>query len=84
MARVSIRKTFAQRNETQNFSLVDHQLCAKKTAVCAIIHKSHFAQNFPIPQKMPQMFAKKMCAKIVQILRNKYIHFMETLAMANI
>ena len=37
--RVSIRKTFAQflRNETQNFSFVAHQFCAKK---------QQFAQSF--------------------------------------
>ena len=48
ICRVSIRKTYAQflRNETQNFSFLAHQFCAKKktTTICAIIRKSHFAQ----------------------------------------
>ena len=58
--RVSIRKTFAQflRNETQNFSFVADQFCAKKTAICVIIRKSNFAQNCPIPLFRNSSFAQ--------------------------
>ena len=60
MCRVSIRKTFAQflRNETKNFSFFAHQYCAKKTTICAIIRKSHFAQNCPIPLMRNSSFAQ--------------------------
>ena len=58
--RVSIRKTFSQfsRNETQIFSFFAHQFCAKKTTICAIIRKSHFVQNCPIPLLRNSSFAQ--------------------------
>ena len=69
MNRVSIRKTFAQflRNETQFFSFFAHQFCAKKTTICAIIRKSHFAQNRPIPLLRNSSFAQ--FRKFVKIKR---------------
>ena len=59
--RVSISKTFAQFlwSETKIFSFFAHHFCAKKkTKICAIIHKSHFAQNFPIPLLRNSSFAQ--------------------------
>ena len=35
-----------------------HQFCAKKTTVCAIIRKSHFTQNCPIPLSRNSSFAQ--------------------------
>ena len=51
--RVSIRKTYAQflRDETQFFFF-------EKTAICAIIRNSHFAQNYPIPLLRNASFAQ--------------------------
>ena len=43
--------------------------CAKKQ------RKTHCVSSAKIAQK----FAKKMCAKIAQILRKRFIHFVETL-----
>jgi len=45
------------RNETQNFSFFEHQFCVKKTTICAIIRKSHFAKNCPIPLLQNSSFA---------------------------
>ena len=63
LARVSIRKTFAQffRNETQNFSFFVHQFCAKK---------QQFAQSFTkvISRKLPfSAFAKLKFCPIPQL-----------------
>ena len=57
--RVSIRKTFAQflRNKTQNFFLCASVL-RRKTTFCAIIRKSHFAQNCPFPLLRNSSFAQ--------------------------
>ena len=66
-SRVSIRKTFAQflQNETQNFSFVAHQFCA-------IIHKSHFAQNCPIP-----LFRNSSFAQFRNFVIIIYVYFLE-------
>ena len=58
--RVSIRKTFAQflRNETQNFFFLCASVLREKTTICAIIRKSHFAQNCHIPLLQNSSFAQ--------------------------
>ena len=45
--RVSIRKNFADRNE--KFFFLCSSVLREKTTICAIIRKSHFAQNCHIP-----------------------------------
>ena len=58
--RVSIRKTLAQflLNETQNLVFRCASVSCEKTAICAIIRKSHFAQNCPIPLLRNSSFAQ--------------------------
>ena len=58
--RVSIRKTFAQFFAERNakFFFLCASVLREKTTVCAIIRKSHFAQNCPIPILRSSSFAQ--------------------------
>ena len=55
LSRVSIRKTFAQ---NAKFFFRCASVLREKTAICAIIRKSHFAQNCPIPLFRNSSFAQ--------------------------
>ena len=58
--RVSIRKTFAQFFAERNakFFFLCASVLREKTTFCAIIRKSHFAQNCPIPFLRNSSFAQ--------------------------
>ena len=70
LLRVSIRKTFAQylRNETQNFSFVAHQFCAKKNSNLRNHSQKSFRAKLPYSAfsplefcAIPQFRYKHMC-----------------------
>ena len=54
--RVFTRKTFAERNAKFVFRCAS--VLGEKTAICAIIRKSHYEQNFPIPLFCNSSFAR--------------------------
>ena len=62
--RVSIRKTFAERNAKVFFRCAS--VLREKTAICVIIRKSHLMQNCPIPLFCNSIFAQ--CCNFVIII----------------
>ena len=69
--RVSIRKTFAERNA--KFLFLCASVLCEKTTICAIIRKSHFAQNCPIPLLRNSSFAQFRNYSFPQFRKNQTV-----------